>query len=526
VILDFSSQAHYFWALLPEIVLSVVALAVLMLDVFRRGRGSGGASRWLGWLAVAGVVVAGVANGWLITARSPDGIGMIAVDGFRVATNFVVLGAVGLGLLFSFDWLERENLEIGEYHFLVLMAAVGMMILAGTRDLVVLFVALELMSISVYILTGLNRRDRRSSEAALKYFLMGAFASGFLLYGIALIFGAAGSTNLSLVTVEIARGAVEENPLLFAGVALLLIGFAFKVSAVPFHMWTPDAYEGAPTPVTGIMAAGVKAAGFAAILRIFTVELAPALSFWQGIVWWLAMLTMIVPNLIALAEDDVKRMLAYSSIAHAGYLLVGIAAASELGRSAALFYLAVYAVMTLGAFAILYVVAGKGDTRSRLADFRGLGWRRPLLGVALVVFLLSLAGFPPTGGFIGKFYLLSAAVESRQFVLAITLVLTSLVSYYYYLRVVWKMYFESAPEDAPLPAVPGPAFRFAAAVGVVGILAAGLFPGHALRAVGQASGDLRPRSAQVAPGAPGIEAPIAVPADEDEDEEDAADARS
>jgi NADH-quinone oxidoreductase subunit N len=523
VILDFSSQAHYFWALLPEIVLSVVALAVLLLDVFRRGRGSGGASRWLGWLAVAGVVVAALANGWLLTARSPDGIGMIAVDGFRVATNFVVLGAVGLGLLFSFDWLQREDLEIVEYHFLVLMAAVGMMILAGTRDLIVLFVALELMSISVYILTGLNRRDRRSSEAALKYFLMGAFASGFLLYGIALIFGAAGSTNLSLVTVEIARGAAEENPLLFAGVALLLVGFAFKVSAVPFHMWTPDAYEGAPTPVTGIMAAGVKAAGFAAILRIFTVELAPALSFWQGIVWWLAMLTMIVPNLIALAEDDVKRMLAYSSIAHAGYLLVGIAAASELGRSAALFYLAIYAVMTLGAFAILYVVAGKGDTRSRLADFRGLGWRRPLLGVALVVFLLSLAGFPPTGGFIGKFYLLSAAVESRQFVLAITLVLTSLVSYYYYLRVVWKMYFESAPDDAPLPAVPGPAFRFAAVVGVVGILAAGLFPGHALRAVGQASGDLKPRSALVAPGAPGIEAPIAVPADE---EEGAADARS
>ncbi len=525
MILDFSSQAHYFWALLPEIVLSVVALAVLLLDVFRRGRGSGGAARWLGWLAVAGVVAAAVANAWLLTARSPEGIGMIAIDGFRVATNFVVLGAVGLGLLFSFDWLAREDLEIGEYHFLVLMAAVGMMILAGTRDLVVLFVALELMSISVYILTGLNRKDRRSSEAALKYFLMGAFASGFLLYGIALIFGAVGSTNLSLVTVEVARGAAESNPLLFAGVALLLVGFAFKVSAVPFHMWTPDAYEGAPTPVTGIMAAGVKAAGFAAILRIFTVELAPALSFWQGIVWWLAMLTMIVPNLIALAEDDVKRMLAYSSIAHAGYLLVGIAAASELGRSAALFYLAVYAVMTLGAFALLYVVAGKGDARSRLADFRGLGWRRPLLGFALVVFLLSLAGFPPTGGFIGKFYLLSAAVESRQFVLAVTLVLTSLVSYYYYLRVVWKMYFETAPEDAPLPATPGPAFRLAAALGVVGILAAGLFPGHALRAVGQAAGDLRPRAAQVAPGGPGLETPIAVPASDDEEGE-AARARS
>ena len=525
MILDFSSQAHYFWALLPEIVLSVVALAVLLLDVFRRGRESGGAARWLGWLAVAGVAAAAVANGWLLTVTSPGGIGMIAIDGFRVATNFVVLGTVGLGLLFSFDWLEREDLEIGEYYFLVLMAAVGMMILAGTRDLITLFVALELMSISVYILTGLNRSDRRSSEAALKYFLMGAFASGFLLYGIALIFGAVGSTNLSLVTVEVARGARDANPLLFAGVALLLVGFGFKISAVPFHMWTPDAYEGAPTPVTGIMAAGVKAAGFAAILRIFTVELAPALSFWQGIVWWLAMLTMIVPNLIALAEDDVKRMLAYSSIAHAGYLLVGIASASELGRSAALFYLAVYAVMTLGAFAIVYVVAGKGDGRSRLADFRGLGWRRPLLGVALFIFLLSLAGFPPTGGFIGKFYLLSAAVQSRQFVLAVTLVLTSLVSYYYYLRVVWKMYFEAAPEDAPLPATPGPAFRFAAAVAVVALLAAGLFPGHALRAVGRAGAELQPRAAQVAPGVPGLEAPVAVPGPATE-EEDAEDARS
>jgi NADH-quinone oxidoreductase subunit N len=516
VILDFSSQAHYFWALLPEIVLAVVALAVLLLDVFRRGKGSGGAARWLGWLAVAGVVAAAIANAWLLTVDAAGTTGMIALDGFRVATNFVVLGAVGLGLLFSFDWLEREDLQIGEYHFLVLMAAVGMMLLGGTRDLIVLFVAIELMSISVYVLTGLNRRDRRSAEAALKYFLIGAFASGFLLYGIALIFGAAGSTNLSLVTVELARGVAERNPLLYAGVALLLVGFAFKVSAVPFHMWTPDAYEGAPTPVTGIMAAGVKAAGFAAILRILTVELAPAMPFWQGIVWWLAMLTMIVPNLIALAQDDVKRMLAYSSIAHAGYLLVGIAAASALGRSATLFYLAVYAIMTLGAFAVLYVVAGKGDARARLSDFRGLGWRRPLLGFALVVFLLSLAGFPPTGGFIGKVYLLSAAVEARQIALAITLVLTSLLSYYYYLRVVWKMYFEQAPDGAPLPAAPGVAFRLAAASAVVAILAAGLFPGHALRAVGRAGADLRPRTAVVAPDVPGTPVPATAPVNQDE----------
>ena len=500
MILDFSSQLHYFWALLPEIVVSVTALAVLLLDVFQRGSRSAPSAPWVGALAVCGVIAATVANAWLLTVEVPGNNGMIAVDGFRVATNFIILGATALGLLFSFDWLDREGIRIGEYFFLVLMACVGMMMLGGTRDLIVLFVAVELMSISVYVLTGINRRDRRSSEAALKYFLMGAFASGFLLYGIALIFGAVGSTNLSLVTYEIARGTEAGNPLLFAGVALLLVGLGFKVSAVPFHAWTPDTYEGAPTPVTGFMAAGVKAAGFAAILRIVTIELAPAEPFWQGIIWWLAMLTMIIPNLIALAEDDVKRMLAYSSIAHAGYLLVGVAAGNSLGRSAALFYLGVYAIMTLGAFAVVYLVAGKGDTRSKLADFRGLGWRRPLLGAAFVVFLLSLAGFPPTGGFIGKLYLLSSAVEAGEVALAITLVITSLVSYYYYLRVIWKMYFEVADEDAPELDRSGPAFRFATVIAVVALLAAGLFPGHALRTVSGAGEALTPRSAVVVPG--------------------------
>ena len=248
------------------------------------------------------------------------------------------------------------------------------------------------------------------------------------------------------------------------------------------------------------VAAGVKAAGFVAIIRIVTIALAPAEAFWGGIVWWLAMLTMILPNLIALAEDDVKRMLAYSSIAHAGYLLVGVAAGSSFGRSAVLFYLGVYAIMTLGAFAVVYVIAGKGDTRSKLSDFRGLGWRRPLLGAAFVIFLLSLAGFPPTGGFIGKLYLLSAAVEAGEMTLAITLVLTSLISYYYYLRVIWKMYFEVASEDAPELDRSGPAFRFAAAVAVIALLVAGLFPGHALRTVSGVGEDLKPRSAVTAPG--------------------------
>jgi NADH-quinone oxidoreductase subunit N len=446
---------------------------------------------------VFGVLFALVANGYLLGFDVSMRSGMIAMDTFRVATNFVILGATLLSLLFAFDFLRREGLDIGEFYFLMLMAAVGMMLLAGSRDLIVVFVSVELMSLSVYVLTGFNRKDARSAEGALKYFLMGAFASGFLLYGIALLFGATGSTNLALVTSEVARGAADGNFLLIAGVALVVVGFAFKISAVPFHMWTPDVYEGAPTPVTGFMAAGVKAAGFAALLRIVTVELAPAASIWTGILWWLAVLTMVVPNLIALAQDSVKRMLAFSSIAHAGYLLVGVVVGTASGRSAALLYLAVYAVMTLGAFAIVGAVAGGNDSRGGLADFRGLGWRRPLLGGLLVVFLLSLAGFPPTGGFIGKLYLLLAAVEAGQVTLAVVLVVTSFVSYYYYLRVIWKMYFEEVPEGTPLPDQPGAAFRLAAVVSAAVILVAGLLPGRAIRTAEYAGQDLAPR--QVAP---------------------------
>ena len=497
MILDFSSPIDYLWALLPEVILAVTGLLVLTLDVFQRGDRSGPSRAWVRWTAVAGVLAALLANGYLLELEAPLRSGMIAMDTFRVATNFVILGATVLALLFSFDYLRREGMDVGEFYFLMLMAAVGMMLLAGSRDLIVVFVSVELMSLAVYVLTGFNRKDPRSAEGALKYFLMGAFASGFLLYGIALLFGATGSTNLALVTSEVARGAAEGNLLLYAGVALLVVGFAFKISAVPFHMWTPDAYEGAPTPVTGFMAAGVKAAGFAAILRIVTVELAPAAAIWTPVLWWLAVLTMVVPNLIALAQDNVKRMLAYSSIAHAGYLLVGVVAGSAAGRSAALLYLAVYAVMTLGAFALVGVVASAEGSRGGLADFRGLGWRRPLLGALLVLFLLSLAGFPPTGGFIGKLYLLLAAVESGHVTLAVILVLTSFVSYYYYLRVIWKMYFEEAPEDAALPAAAGAAFRLAAVAAAVVILVAGLFPGRAIRMAEHAGEDLAPR--QVAP---------------------------
>jgi len=491
VILDFSSQLDFMWALLPEIVLSVTAMVILMVDVFRRGPESVPSGAWVPATAIAGLVIAGAATVFQLGMETPVAFSMIAVDEFRVALTLVILAATAMAILFGMDYLARRGLDIGEYYFLMLMAATGMTLLTASRDLIVIFVAIELMSISVYVLAGLDRSDARSAEAALKYFLMGAFASAFLLYGIALVYGASGSTNLGLVASELAAGAASNNVLLYGGIALLIIGFGFKISAVPFHMWTPDTYQGAPTPVTAFMAAGVKAAAFASLLRVVGVGLAPAASAWHGIVWWLAVLTMIIPNFIALQEDDVKRMLAYSSVAHAGYLLVGLVAGSALGFSASVFYLGVYALMTLGAFAVVSVI-GDQDGGASIGRFRGLGWSQPLLGAMLVVCLLSLAGFPPTGGFIGKLYLLRAAVASGEGALAVILVLSSLVSYYYYLRVVWKMYFESAAEETVRLPVQGRGFRLAAVLTVVAVLAAGIWPGPAVNAADAAGASLVP----------------------------------
>jgi NADH-quinone oxidoreductase subunit N len=498
---DVTVQAGSLLALLPEIVLSVAALAVLLLDVFQRGEAGGPSAPGVPRLAVGGVVAAAAANLALVGIPDPGASSLVAVDGLRVASNFLLLTGAGLGLLFAGDWLDREDLRIGEFYALVLFATVGAMVLAGARDLILTFLGLEMMSISVYVLTAFNRRDPRSSEAGLKYFLIGAFASAFLIYGVALLYGATGTTQLAELAARIGPATGEGSLLVWGGVGFLLVGFGFKVSAVPFHMWAPDAYQGAPTPVTGYMAAAVKAAAFLALLRVVT-HLEAARAIWESALWWLAMLTMIVPNLIALAQDDVKRMLAYSSVAHAGYVLVGLVSGGTGGVSASIFYLGVYTLMTLGAFGFVYLVAGRGDRRSGLGDFRGLGWRRPWLGGAMTLFLLSLAGFPPTGGFVGKLFLLRGALDAGHVVLAVTLVLTSFVAYYYYLRVVWKMYFEESPEGALAPPAPGRSFRAAAAVCALGVLCAGLVPGPAIRATdGVAAGmtpDPAPRAAETA----------------------------
>ncbi len=506
VTLDFAAQSDYLQALLPEIVLTLAALAVLMYDAFRSGDDDGRGRAVAGRMAAAGVLVAALANLWLLNVRGAGDAGVVALDGFRTASNFVLLGGTFFALLFARDYLDREGLKAGEFHALVLFATVGAMVLVGARDLIVTFLGLETMSIAAYVLTAFNRRDPRSAEAGLKYFLVGAFASAFFVYGIALLYGASGTTHLAEMAPAVAAGVASGEPLVWGGLGLLLVGFGFKVSAVPFHMWAPDAYHGAPTPVTGYMAAAVKAAAFLALLRVLVVHLEPAREIWVQVTWWLAVLTMIVPNLVALVQDDVKRMLAYSSVAHAGYLLVGVTAGGEAGLASALFYLAVYTLMTLGAFGVVYLVAGKGDRRSHLADFRGLGWTRPVLGLAMVVFLLSLAGFPPTGGFVGKLFLLRAAVDAGQLTLAVTLVLTSLVAYYYYLRVVWKMYFEEAPEGAVEPASPGRSFRAATAVCALGVLATGLAPGPAIDGAEGAVSDLADRPAAASP------APDAAPA--------------
>jgi NADH-quinone oxidoreductase subunit N len=478
---DLSFPAHYGLVLLPEIVLSVWAMFILLLDVFQKGSRSEPSSPMIPWLTLAGIGVAAVANAWIAGLQETGAAGMIAVDGFRIFANFVFLLAAALFVLISTRYVEDENLRLGELYALVLFATLGMMVFAGARDLMVMFIGLELMSLPVYTLTGMNRRDRRSAEGALKYFLLGAFSSAFFLFGIALVYGGAGTTNLEQIALAVGAEGIGASSLLVMGAALLAVGFGFKVAAVPFHMWTPDAYEGAPAPVTAFMAAGVKAAAFAGFLRVFLTAFPGLYGTWDAIAIWLAVITMITANLTALVQGNVKRMLAYSSIAHAGYLLVALAAASVIGAASFLFYAVSYTLMTMGAFAVVLVVARQGEARLDLDAYSGLGWRRPLLAVAMTVFLLSLAGFPFTGGFIGKVFIVRAAVERGLVLLAVTLVLASLVSYYYYLRVAWYMWFRD-PIDGRTsePAAIAPAMAVALVVTVAGTLLLGVFPGFLL----------------------------------------------
>ena len=502
--LDLSQSRDLLLALLPELLLTGAGMALLLVIAWRHRTAAD--LRLAGWVTLAGLAAAGAAAWWLWwhTARATGGgsPAMIAVDDFRFVADWLLLGTAGLTVLVSFDYLERERLLAPEYYALLLFATLGMMLMVAGDDLMVVFLGLELMSVAVYVLAGINRHSPAAAEAALKYFLLGAFASGFLLYGIALVYGATATTNLSQIGTQVRTLGLGDSPMLLIGLGLLLVGFGFKVAAVPFHMWAPDVYDGSPTPVTGYMATGVKAAAFAALLRVLG-EGFGDVAAWQQIVWWLAVATMVVGNLIALAQRTVKRMLAYSSIAHAGYLLVAVVASTSLGSAAFVFYLVAYSLTTLAAFALLAAKGRDGERDVLIDDLAGLGARRPWLALALAVCMLSLLGFPGTAGFIGKWYILVAATTARQLPLAAILVLTSVVSAGYYLPVIMAMYMKPEPsEQAHAGMRLGRLGGAVVAVSVAGLLVLGIRPNRLLDLARTSGEGLRaPRMTGPAPSA-------------------------
>ena len=505
--LDLSVPRDLFIALLPELVLTTWGL-ILLLVVAARHRTERD-RRLAGWLTLAALASTAVVAWWLWWRSAvPAGIpAMIAVDDFRFMTDCLFLGTAALTVLASFDYLEREQLRAPEYYVLLLFATLGMMLMSGGEDLMVIFLGLEVMSVSAYVLAGINRRDPGSAEAALKYFLLGAFATAFLLYGIALTYGATGATNLTLIGAQIQAQTLVHNNMLLLGLGLLLIGFGFKVAAVPFHMWAPDVYDGAPTPVAGYMAAGVKAAAFAALFRVLAEGFA-GIAAWQHIVWGLAAATMIAANFIALAQRTVKRMLAYSSVAHAGYLLVAVSAGARAGGGGAaagafMFYLAAYSLTTIAAFALLAAIGRNGERDVRIDDLAGLASRRPALAAALAVCMLSLLGFPGTAGFIGKWYILLAATAAGQGGLALLLVLTSVVSAGYYLPVVMAMYMKSEPSAEAHTAVRlGRLSGAVVTAAVAGLLVFGIQPSRLLELARSSGASVRaPNAAPTTPPA-------------------------
>ena len=461
-------------SLLPELVLTGWALVLLLFVAWRHRTVRD--LRIAGWLTLLALLSTAIATWWLWWNRAGvQGVAtMIAADDFRWVADWIFLGAAALTVLISFGYLEREQLLVPEYYVLLIFGTLGMMVMAAGADLMVIFLGLELMSVAVYVLAGIDRRRARSAEAALKYFLLGAFASGFLLYGIALVYGATGSTNLILIGGQAAMG--KTSVMLLAGLALLIVGFAFKVAAVPFHMWAPDVYDGAPTPVTAFMATGVKAAAFAALFRILN-QAFGQVAAWHDILWWLAAVTMIGGNLFALGQRSLKRMLAYSSVAHAGYLLVAVTAGGPAGTSAFLVYVIAYTLMSLGAFAVLTAKGRGGESDVMIDDLAGLASQRPWLAFALAVCMLSLLGFPGTAGFIGKWYILIAATSAGTNTLAAILVITSVVSAGYYLPVIMAMYMKPQPVEQAHAGVTLDRWgRTAVVVVVVGLLLFGVWP--------------------------------------------------
>ena len=452
----------------PQLIVALSAIVVLVVDLaLPRDRKSA-----LAYLSLLGLALSFVASVLLWGQEGLAFADLAVLDSLSLFFSLIFLIVTAIVVLLSLDYIVQQGINYGEYYALLLFAASGMMLVAASANLITLFLGLELLSIPLYILTGFARRRPASGEAALKYFLLGAFASAFLLYGIALTYGATGTTDLAQTADFLQKAGSPTDPMLLVGAGLLLIGFGFKVAVVPFHMWVPDVYEGAPTSVTAFMSVGTKAAGFAALLRLLFLALPAPQSYWTLALAVLSILTMTTGNVIAIAQTNIKRMLAYSGIAHAGYVLVALASASQRGAASILFYLLVYASINLGAFGMV-IALEQGEGGEYLTDYAGLGFRRPLLAATLAIFLLSLGGIPPTAGFVGKFYIFSAAVEANLISLAIIGILNSVLSLFFYLRVIRIMYVDEPSRQfghLPLPAM------MALIVAALGTLLLGLFP--------------------------------------------------
>jgi NADH-quinone oxidoreductase subunit N len=502
------------WSLIaPEVILCIAAVVVMLIDAFARP-----AQRWItGSISLVGLVVAGVASVFLWANGTPSADafnGMIVLDELRLGFTLIFLLVSALTLLLSTVWAENEQLPAGEFHSLLLFATVGMMLMASGNDLVIIFLGLEILSIATYVLAGFRRTDIRSNESSLKYFILGSFSSAFLLYGIALVYGATsiaelgpggvasrvvpGTTNIAEIASRISEA--QYPALLYAGAAMMLVGFGFKIATAPFHIWTPDVYEGAPTPVTAFMAAGPKAAGFAAFMRVFIFGLPFVVSAssatagslhqtWVSTLAVMAILTMTLGNVVAIVQNNVKRLLAYSSIAHAGYALVGFVAAgaaTDLAQrnkaiTGVMFYLLTYAVMNIGAFAVVQIIARSGDRRTSIEDYSGIGFKSPTLAFSLSLFMLSLLGMPLTAGFIGKIMVFGAAIEQGYYVLVVIGVLNTAVSAYYYLRLIIVMFFGERTTAWQAPRIPV-SVAVTLALTVLGVLYLGVFPGRVINA--------------------------------------------
>lgn len=488
IVLQAIPQTEDYIRILPELVLAIFGIAVMVLDPLVDEEKS---QKTLGGIAFAGTVAALISTWYMAQSPGLAFSNTIRIDSFSVFFNFLVIAIAAVVILSSFEYMAVQKIRAGEYYALILFGVVGMSVMSSAIELVLIFIGLEISSISTYILAGFRRNEASSSESSLKYFLLGSFATAFFLYGVALMFGATGSTNIDIISQKLAASPAEV--LVFTAMALMFVGLGFKVAAAPFHVWTPDVYEGAPAPVVGFMSTAPKAAAFAVLLRVVFAINAPG-RFW--FLWVAAALSMTLGNIGALVQSNVKRLLAYSSIAHAGYLLVAFAMTNQensvTGISAAMFYTAAYAAMNVGAFAVVSHFANAGEKYVTLEDYEGLGRSSPMLAAALTFFLLSLIGIPITGGFFAKFYVFSAALRANLIWLTLIGVVNSAIGAYYYLRIIVAMYMRESRKEVPVSPISF-GLGLALAVSLLATLYLGVLPNRVLQIAQHSAIDLLPQ---------------------------------